>query len=143
MNIELALHDEKGSRAARHLRKVRFMALARFPMVVLDCPDPRELAAFYSTLLGWTIERNEDTWCSIRADYGDSLAFQKVEGFTPPQWPSQDAPQQMHLDLVVDDLDSAEAEVLQLGARKHEHQPGTTFRVFLDPAGHTFCLCAD
>ena len=31
---------------------------------------------------------------------------------------------------------------LELGAIKHEHQPGTTFRVFLDPAGHPFCLCS-
>ena len=29
-----------------------------------------------------------------------------------------------------------EEQVLAIGARKHEHQPGTTFRVFLDPAGH-------
>jgi hypothetical protein len=47
----------------------------------------------------------------------------------------------MHLDVVVDDLDAAEAEVIALGATKHEHQPGTTFRVLLDPAGHPFCLC--
>ena len=34
------------------------------------------------------------------------------------------------------------AMVIALGATKHEHQPGTSFRVFLDPAGHPFCLCA-
>ena len=39
--------------------------------------------------------------------------------------------------------ESAEAAVLDLGATKHEHQPGTTFRVFLDPAGHPFCLCVN
>ena len=33
--------------------------------------------------------------------------------------------------------------MLAIGARKHEHQPGTTFRVFLDPAGHPFCLCLE
>ena len=33
--------------------------------------------------------------------------------------------------------------VLGLGATKHDHQPGTSFRVFLDPAGHPFCLCLD
>jgi hypothetical protein len=49
----------------------------------------------------------------------------------------------MHLDVIVDDLDAAEAAVLSLGATKHEHQPGTSFRVFLDPAGHPFCLCVD
>ena len=47
----------------------------------------------------------------------------------------------MHLDADVDDLDAGEAAVLELGATKHEHQPGTTFRVFLDLAGRPFCLC--
>jgi predicted enzyme related to lactoylglutathione lyase len=119
------------------------MAIARFPVVALDCPDPGALAEFYGALLGWKVERNDDDWSSIRADYGDSLAFQKVDGYRPPQWPGQDVPQQMHLDVTVDDLDEAEAAVLKLGATKHEHQPGTTFRVFLDPAGHPFCLCVD
>ncbi|GAA3318066.1 VOC family protein [Arthrobacter ramosus] len=119
------------------------MAIARFPVVVLDCPDPKTLAEFYSALLEWKIERNDDDWWSVRAEYGDSLAFQKVESYRAPQWPGQDVPQQMHLDVVVDDLDTAEAAVLELGATKHENQPGTTFRVFLDPAGHPLCLCLD
>ena len=119
------------------------MAIARFPIVVLDCPDPEAMATFYAALLDWKVEQSDDGRWSIRAEYGDSLGFQKVVGFTPPRWPGQDVPQQMHLDVVVDDLDVAEAAVLDLGATKHEHQPGTTFRVFLDPAGHPFCLCAD
>jgi len=36
----------------------------------------------------------------------------------------------MHLDVMVDDLDTAEAAVLELGGAKHAHQPGTSFRVF-------------
>jgi hypothetical protein len=116
------------------------MAIARFPVVVLDCPDPRLLAQFYGALLDWRVQENDDWW-SVHAEYGDSLAFQRVEDFRPPRWPGQDAPQQMHIDVVVDDLDEAEAAVLELGATKHEHQPGETFRVFLDPAGHPFCLC--
>jgi len=116
------------------------MAIARFPVVVLDCPDPKALAEFYSALLGWSVEEGEDWW-SVKAEYGDALSFQKVDSYRPPQWPGQDVPQQMHLDVVVDDLDAAETEVLKLGATKHEYQPGTTFRVFLDPAGHPLCLC--
>lgn len=46
----------------------------------------------------------------------------------------------MHLDFDVDDLDAAESAVLAMGATKHDHQPGTTYRVFLDPAGHPFSL---
>ena len=49
--------------------------------------------------------------------------------------------QQMHMDVMVADLDAGEQAVTELGATKAEHQPGTTFRVFLDPAGHPFCLC--
>jgi predicted enzyme related to lactoylglutathione lyase len=116
------------------------MAIARFPTVVLDCPDPEVLARFYGAMLDWKVEVSPD-WAEIKAEYGDSIGFQQVENYTAPRWPSQEVPQQMHIDVVVDDLDSAEAEVLKLGATKHEHQPGTTFRVFLDPAGHPFCLC--
>ena len=82
-------------------------------------------------------------WADIRAEHGQCISFQQVEGYAPPRWPGQEVPQQMHLDVIVDDLDAAEAAVLDLGATKHEHQPGTSFRVFLDPAGHPFCLCLD
>ena len=116
------------------------MAIARFPSVVLDCPDPKALAGFYGALLEWKVELDDD-WAEIRADYGQSIGFQQVADYRAPQWPGQDVPQQSHLDLMVDDLDQAEAAVLELGASKAEHQPGKTFRVFLDPAGHPFCLC--
>lgn len=116
------------------------MAVARSPVVVLDCPDPQELAAFYGALLDWPVEENDDWW-SIRGE-GGGMDFQRVDGFRAPLWPGQEIPQQMHVDVVVDDLDVAEEAVLALGATKHPHQPGTTFRVFLDPAGHPFCLCA-
>jgi hypothetical protein len=63
-----------------------------------------------------------------------------VAGYRAPQWPEGAIPQQLHLDFDVADLDAAEAAVLALGARKADFQPGQTFRVFLDPVGHPFCL---
>ncbi len=116
------------------------MAIARYPSTVLDCPDPAALATFYGTMLDWKIETSSD-WADIRADYGQCISFQQVADHRPPVWPSADRPQQFHLDVMVDDLDEGEAAVLALGATKPDHQPGTTFRVFLDPAGHPFCLC--
>lgn len=116
------------------------MAIARFPNLVIDCPDAGSLARFYGALLDWNVETDEG-WAGVRADDGQYIAFQQVEAYRPPGWPGQDVPQQMHLDVVVDDLDAAEAVVLELGATKAEYQPGTGFRVFLDPAGHPFCLC--
>jgi hypothetical protein len=118
------------------------MAIARFPGIVIDCPDPSTLATFYGALLDWKVDVSSD-WAEVRADYGQCISFQQVEAYTPPVWPNQEVPQQMHLDVIVDDLDVGEAAVLDLGATKHDHQPGTTFRVFLDPAGHPFCLCVD
>jgi predicted enzyme related to lactoylglutathione lyase len=117
------------------------MAIARFPGLVIDCPDPAALATFYGTMLDWKITTSPD-WAEIRAD-GQCIGFQQVQDYTPPKWPGQEVPQQAHLDVIVDDLDAGEAAVLDLGAVRHEYQPGTTFRVFLDPAGHPFCLCVD
>ena len=116
------------------------MAIARFPSIVLDCSDPGALATFYGAMLAWKADVSAD-WAEVRADYGQCISFQQVAAYTPPRWPTQEVPQQMHLDVIVDDLDVAESAVLELGATKHEHQPGTSFRVFLDPAGHPFCLC--
>ena len=44
---------------------------------------------------------------------------------------------------LVDELIAAdEARCVALGAKVPEHQPGETWRVLLDPAGHPFCLTA-
>ena len=117
------------------------MAIARNPQLVLDCPDPIGMAEFYAALLGWTPKIDPDgSWATIAS--GDrGIHFQRVEGFRAPQWPGQEVPQQMHIDVDVDDLDEAEVAVVALGATRHDHQPGERFRVFLDPAGHPFCLC--
>jgi hypothetical protein len=118
------------------------MAIARYPGLVVDCQDPGALATFYGAMLDWKVGGSSD-WADVRADDGQCISFQRVESYSPPRWPAQEVPQQMHLDVIVDDLDAAEASVLDLGATKHAHQPGTTFRVFLDPAGHPFCLCLE
>ncbi|MCZ2403681.1 VOC family protein [Paenarthrobacter sp. Z7-10] len=117
------------------------MAIAGFPGFVIDCPDPEALAAFYGGLLDWQSKPDGD-WAEIRsADGSNCISFQQVADYRAPEWPGQTVPQQMHLDLMVEDLDAGEATAIELGAIKAEIQPGTTFRVFLDPAGHPFCLC--
>ncbi len=65
--------------------------------------------------------------------------FQQIEGYNPPRWPDPAHPQQAHLDLLVEDLDTGEARALELGARRLD-AGGERFRVFTDPAGHPFCL---
>jgi len=111
-------------------------------VIVLDCPDTRVLARFYAELLGGEIVEYEDDWAEVVLPIEGSrpiVAFQRVDEYRAPVWPGQDVPQQMHLDVKVDDLDVAEAAVLAIGATSTGS--GTeTFRVFLDPAGHPFCL---
>ena len=119
------------------------MAIARFPGLVIDCPDAEASAAFYGTMLDWKVESSPG-WADVRSGDGQQcISFQEVADYSAPDWPGQKVPQQMHLDVIVEDLDAGEEAVLKLGATKHEHQPGTTFRVFLDPAGHPFCLCVN
>jgi hypothetical protein len=114
--------------------------------VVLDCPDPRALAEFSRGVLGGAVESDEEDWVVLTVDTL-RLAFQLADDFAPPTWPTGERPQQFHLDLTVDDVEAVEPHVLALGATKHPVQPGEatgdTFRVYLDPAGHPFCLCWD
>jgi catechol-2,3-dioxygenase len=121
--------------------------IARMRTVVVDCPDPTGLADFYRQLVGGQVTPTSDDWVVLEPEGGGRLAFQRAEDFAPPTWPAGERPQQFHLDVTVDDIDRAEPAVLAIGATKHEVQPGDadddTFRVYLDPAGHPFCLCWD
>ena len=59
----------------------------------------------------------------------------------PPRCPDPQGSQQVHLDIAVDDITAAERKVLALGASRVADAPGEDhFRVYLDPAGHPFCL---
>ena len=89
----------------------------------LDAPDARELAGFYRRLLGWEVATDEP-------DY------------VRPVWPAGpgDPQMSMHLDIEVDDLDAAGAAAEAAGATLAEFQPQDDVRVWLDPAGHPFCL---
>ena len=46
----------------------------------------------------------------------------------------------VHLDIKVDDLETAGAHAVSAGATLADFQPQPDVRVYLDPAGHPFCL---
>ncbi|MEU1146582.1 VOC family protein [Streptomyces sp. NPDC005863] len=131
------------------------MPLAKLNVVVLDCPDPLALAEFYAAVIGGTPTPGDEGWYDLKTheDHGGhggqggaTLAFQEAPGFVPPSWPSPDASQQFHLDLTVedmDDMDAVEKEILALGATVLDAADrDRSWRVYADPAGHPFCLCA-
>jgi catechol 2,3-dioxygenase-like lactoylglutathione lyase family enzyme len=109
--------------------------------VVVDCKDPHALAEFYYGLLGGTLDAEEYTWVVLTDPGGHRLAFQYSPEHEPPRFPDPRGSQQFHLDVRVDDVDVAERKVLELGATRVDGAVGEElFRVFRDPAGHTFCL---
>ena len=118
----------------------------RLSGVVLDSADPRALADFYRRLLGWAVERDEPGWVKLGPPAGGpGLSFQTESAYIRPTWPAGPGDQQMmvHLDLEVDDLEVAGVHAVTAGAVLADHQPQEDVRVYLDPAGHPFCLWVD
>ncbi|WP_432003136.1 VOC family protein [Streptomyces sioyaensis] len=115
--------------------------------VVLDCSDPAELATFYQSLLGGTVNQQDkrwaldDDWATLHTPSGLVLAFQRAVDYQPPLWPDPSRPQQLHLDFGVVDLDRAQEQVLAQGATVlDDGSDGRGWRIYADPAGHPFCL---
>ena len=121
-------------------------SVGRLLSVVFECTDPDRSARFWEALLGFERHHTDSGWATI-ADPGDGrrrLSFQQVPDHMPPTWPERDRPQQAHIDVLVDDLDTADARVVDLGAQRltddvvvHEDE---SFRVYADLDGHPFCL---
>lgn len=110
-------------------------------MAFIDCPDHVALAEFYVDLLDAEIPGEPDEeYVAIRTPHGQWLGFQRVEGYQPPTWPTQERGQQLHFDVRVDTLEEAVQQATALGAEVAFR--GTSHVVMLDPAGHPFCLGA-
>ncbi|MDQ3306777.1 MAG: VOC family protein [Actinomycetota bacterium] len=112
-------------------------------IVVFDAADITAESAFWAALLGGTVDA-EDDWHMISVDGESRLGIQLAPNHVQPDWPDG-TPQQIHLDLYVDDVKAAHDEVISLGARllKPADNIESTdgFQVYADPAGHPFCLC--
>ena len=106
----------------------------------LDCADPRAEAEFWAALLDGDVIFSTNSAVGVRSEPIRLTAIQ-VDGYSPPSWPADDVPKQIHLDVEVTDLEASVARALRLGARLATHQPAPDrWRVLLDPAGHPFCL---
>ena len=109
--------------------------------MVLDSREPRRLAEFYAELVGGDITSEDESWVVLTDAGGRRLAFQLSPEHEPPKFPDPSGSQQFHLDILVEDIDVAEPQVLALGATHVPDALGESdFRVYRDPAGHTFCL---
>jgi catechol 2,3-dioxygenase-like lactoylglutathione lyase family enzyme len=110
--------------------------IGRLHHVVIDCRDPEALAKFYAALLDLPITYRSDDFVVVAANSTSSgLAFQLAPDHLPPRWPDPARPQQMHVDVMVEDVADAGSLVVALGATPLEGDG-----VYADPAGHPFCL---
>ena len=112
-------------------------------VVVFDAANLAAESSFWAGVLGGTVDA-EDDWHMVLVDGRPRVGVQLAPDHVRPDWPDG-TPQQIHLDLWVEDPEAAHDLVMSLGATMlKEADDGETpdaFRVYADPAGHPFCLC--
>ncbi|MFE1442017.1 VOC family protein [Streptomyces sp. NPDC058739] len=109
--------------------------------VVVDCEDPRAMAAFWGEALDWTLHRVTDEQAVLRSaeGVGPYLEFLRTPGV-------KTVPDRVHLDLLPCPNDDKEAEVARLrtlGATGLDLGQGDVpWTCLTDPEGHEFCVLA-
>src|SRR5688572_28308509 len=120
---------------------------AQVTSVTIMAPDPRALADFYARLLGRPVTTVEQPrlgepltagWAQIRPLPGTgepTLNFEYETQWTEPIWPARPGRQTstQHLDIWVEDLETAVAHAVAMGAALAPVQPQETVRVLFDP----------
>jgi catechol 2,3-dioxygenase-like lactoylglutathione lyase family enzyme len=113
-------------------------------LVVFDAADIAAESAFWAGVLHGRVAADEDWHTVYDASGAPRFEVQLAPNHIPPDWPDG-TPQQIHLDLYVDELAAAHEELMALGARvlKAADDPAGSsgFQVYADPAGHPFCIC--
>lgn len=112
-------------------------------VTVFDAADVDAESAFWAGMVEGHVFGDEQFRCVIDAVGDWRIGVQHAPDNVPPDWPDG-APQQVHLDLHVDDAAAAHERAMSLGARllKDAADLGADegHQVYADPAGHPFCI---
>jgi predicted enzyme related to lactoylglutathione lyase len=112
-------------------------------VVVFDAAELSSESSFWAGVLGGEVDA-EDDWHMVLVDGAPHIGVQLAPNHVPPDWPDG-TPQQVHLDLWVEDIEEARTRVTSLGAKMlkaaEAGDSADDFEVYADPAGHPFCLC--
>lgn len=134
--------------------------MSAYPVLLhtaIDARDCRALAEFYRQLLGLRYRDGEEPPADATSDDADWLVLlddtgrrvltvQEKQDTTPPTWPAEDVPMQMHMDFkvpTIEELERHRQRAVELGARvilDRSAAAGEPLYVMADPAGHPFCL---
>ena len=85
-------------------------------VVVFDAADLAAESAFWAGMLGGRVFVDDTFHSVFDADGRWVIGVQFAPNHVPPEWPDGN-PQQVHLDLHIDDPAGAHAEAIELGAR--------------------------
>ena len=119
------------------------MAVGKLTQLILECDNAEQLARFWQEVLALPEPEGDSNWLTLQWEPVGRFSFHRVVGYRPPAWPGEHGEQQVHLDLLVDDLHAANLAVEKAGARPLTDvlDPGPkAWRIYADPAGHPFCL---
>ena len=121
-------------------------AVGRIGWIQIDCPDPERLAAFWSEVLGVEIDSRlgsppQFVNLARQSPNAPHVSFQRV-----PE--PKVVKNRVHLDLVVDDVNTATSRIESLGGRRRSPEDdfreyGYSWRTMADPEGNEFCLIYD
>jgi predicted enzyme related to lactoylglutathione lyase len=118
------------------------VAIGRWGSVQVDCNDPVALSAFWAGVLGSEVDEtigDPPHYVVVKPAAADGpwLSFQRV-----PE--TKETKNRLHLDLVVDDLDTASSRITELGGRpasaEDMQEYGYRWRIMHDPEGNEFCI---
>src|ERR1043166_7597389 len=87
-----------------------------YQVVAFDAADLASESSFWAGVLGGTVDA-EDRWHMVIVDGAPKVGVQLAPDHVPPDWPDGAPPQQIHLDLWVDDFPAAHDRVVGLGAK--------------------------
>jgi hypothetical protein len=114
-------------------------------VIVFDAADLHAESAFWAGILGGRVFE-DDRWHSVTDAAGEwRIGVQLAPNHSPPDWPDG-SPQQVHLDLHVDDPRVAHKEAMAMALGARLLQPASDLdadrghQTYADPAGHPFCI---